>query len=411
MKWPVVTIGSLRSAAPNSLVGGPFGSDLTAKDYVESGVPVIRGTNLSNEAGFSGEDFVFVSDSKADLLRANNAFRGDLIFTQRGTLGQVGLIPRDSTYDRYVVSQSQMKLTVDTQRVDSKFVYYFFRSPATVQNVKNRAITSGVPHINLGILRDFTIPLPPLEIQKNITILLQGYDDLIENNRRRMQLLEESARLLYKEWFVHLRFPGHEHVKLTAGVPQGWAKTTIGALGEIITGKTPSTKDESNFGFEVPFIKTPDMHRQTLIVETEQSLSERGAQLQPKKLLPRGSILVSCIGTVGVVSITTRPSQTNQQINSIIPSWNDLRYYSYFALTALKLRLEAMGGGATMPNVSKTKFGNVPLLLPIASLLSSFQEIAEPIFSQIENLLILNTKLTRARDLLLPRLMSGELVA
>ena len=110
------------------------------------------------------DDFVFVSEKKADDLRSNTAFPGDVVFTQRGTLGQVGMIPWEAFFSRYIISQSQMKFTVDAKPADPRFVYYFFRLPSTVQRVTNHAVTSGVPHINLGILKEFKITLPDIGI-------------------------------------------------------------------------------------------------------------------------------------------------------------------------------------------------------------------------------------------------------
>jgi type I restriction enzyme S subunit len=157
MKWPRVKLESIKAQVNYSLVGGPFGSDLTTRDYVDEGVPVIRGVNLPEERSFNDDDFVFVREEKADRLFSNNAYPGDVVFTQRGTLGQVGIIPVDSRFSRYLLSQSQMKLSVNPAKADAKFVYYYFRHPDTVQNIKNHAITSGVPHINLGLLRDFEL--------------------------------------------------------------------------------------------------------------------------------------------------------------------------------------------------------------------------------------------------------------
>ncbi len=150
MRWEVIPLDSLKAPEPNSIVGGPFGSDLTQKDYVDWGVPVIRGGNLSHDTHFHDDDFVYVSEEKADRLKQNCAYPGDLIFTQRGTLGQVGLIPYESKFQRYVISQSQMKVKVDSTLLNAKFLYYYFRNPSIVQLIKNLAITSGVPHINLG---------------------------------------------------------------------------------------------------------------------------------------------------------------------------------------------------------------------------------------------------------------------
>src|SRR5215813_6022799 len=224
MKWPKVKLDSVKADIRYAFVGGPFGSNLTTRDYVDEGVPVIRGNNLPADRTFLDDDFVFVTEEKADTLQSNIAYPGDVIFTQRGTLGQVGIIPLEAKFSRYIISQSQMKLSVNPEKADARFVYYFFRMPSTVQAVIKHALTSGVPHINLGILKDFELPLPHISIQERISDILSVYDDLIENNKRRMTLLEEAARQLYREWFVRLSFPGYEHTYITHGVPDGWER-------------------------------------------------------------------------------------------------------------------------------------------------------------------------------------------
>src|SRR5690606_15281797 len=133
---------------PNACVGGPFGSELTTRDYVESGVPVIRGTNLGRD-GFVDDGFVFVSETKAEALRQNQARPGDIAFTQRGTIGQVALIPEGARYARYVISQSQMKLTPDLQRVDPRYLVHYFKSPQALAHLQRNTLATGVPHINL----------------------------------------------------------------------------------------------------------------------------------------------------------------------------------------------------------------------------------------------------------------------
>ncbi len=137
------------------MTGGPFGSNLVSNDYRPDGVPVIRGVNLSTESKFSFKNFVFVSEAKADQLLPNNAHSGDLIFTQRGTLGQVGIIPKESGYERFVISQSQMKLTVDETKANASLLFLIFVHLNVVKSIQNRTITSGVPHINLETLKNF----------------------------------------------------------------------------------------------------------------------------------------------------------------------------------------------------------------------------------------------------------------
>jgi type I restriction enzyme S subunit len=294
--------------------------------------------------------------------------------------------------------------------VESEFLFYALVARREYIRELATEASHGTKKLETDVLSAFKIPIPKPDVQRRVIDVISTYDDLIENNRRRMALLEETAWLLYQEWFVRSRFPGHEHTRILNCVPEGWCRGRVADLGEIITGKTPSTEDESNYGEDIPFVKTPDMHRQLIIVDTEQSLSKKGANSLSNKFIPEGSILVACIGAkLGVVSLTSVRCQTNQQINAVIPSHKSLRYYSFFALRDLKPMLQAMGGGATMPNVNKTKFSGLPLLLPPLPLLSTFNDVVDTVFSQIRTLLLLNKNLASARDLLLPRLMSGEI--
>ena len=222
-------------------------------------------------------------------------------------------------------------------------------------------------------------------------------------------MLEQAAWLLYKEWFVHLRFPGHEDVKIKDGVPEGWASGVIGDLGEIVTGKTPSKKMASYYGDDIPFIKTPDMHGNRVVTKTEENLSDEGANSQAAKMLPPRSILVSCIGTVGIVALNASAAQTNQQINAIIPRTDSLRYWSFFMAETLRPLLEGVGGGATMPNINKSKFSAIPVVIPSQQILDQFSSAVAPNIDQIERLTVIKDQLARARDLLLPKLMNGEI--
>jgi type I restriction enzyme S subunit len=198
-KWPEVTVGDIADTRKNALVGGPFGSNLVSKDYVKQGVPVIRGQNMGSRQ--IGGDFVFVTEEKAQALAANTARPGDLIFTQRGTLGQVALVPH-GLYDTYIVSQSQMKLTADPKKADPLFLYYIFSSPEQLAYIDAHAIKVGVPHTNLGILRNTPVILPPLAEQRRIVEILGTLDDKIELNRQLNATLEQLARTIFQSWFV-----------------------------------------------------------------------------------------------------------------------------------------------------------------------------------------------------------------
>lgn len=177
-EWAFVSVNTIAASVKNAIVGGPFGSDLVSKDYVPDGVPVIRGQNMGEH--WLQEPYVFVTEEKAKALEANWARPGDVVFTQRGTLGQVSLVPRQK-YERYLVSQSQMKVSLNDSLVSSRYFHYWFSSPQGQATISQSAIQTGVPHINLGILRGLPLLLPPLAEQLRIASSLSGIDALISS--------------------------------------------------------------------------------------------------------------------------------------------------------------------------------------------------------------------------------------
>jgi type I restriction enzyme S subunit len=235
------------------------------------------------------------------------------------------------------------------------------------------------------------------------------------------------ARALYREWFVHFRFPGHDRLPSLAGrragdegrqvrvasplgdIPQGWQVKSIQQFGTVITGKTPSKANADFYGNDVPFVKTPDMHGNMFILGTSDCLSTAGAESQANKTLPADSICVSCIGTIGVVSITTEDCQTNQQINSVVLANPASREFLFLRLQDAKQTLENLGAnGATMGNVNKGKFEAMEIVCPPDEVFARYHRLVEPMFSEILSLFRQIQNLRRTRDLLLPRLLSGQ---
>ncbi|MBN1548285.1 MAG: restriction endonuclease subunit S [Syntrophaceae bacterium] len=384
MSWPKLKLESLAAKEPYSFVGGPFGSKLTTRDYVESGIPVIRGSNMNNGRYLDMTDFVFVTESKVrEDLSSNLAKPGDLVFTQRGTLGQVAIIPSDGIADRYVVSQSQMKLTVDEDKADRLFLYYFFSSREATERIVSFVSSSGVPHINLTVLRNFEVPVPPPENQRNIARVLSTYDDLIENNRRRIQLLEQAARLLYKEWFVHLRFPGHEHTPIIDGVPEGWGKKSLGAVAPLKYGKSLKNDDRVPGPFPV--------YGSSGIVGTH-----------TKPLVSGPTVIVGRKGNVGSVYWSTEdchPIDTVYYIDSARCS-----FFLYYALQQMTF----ISTDVAVPGLNRNFAHSRSLLVAEQKILRLFEETASPLHQQMELLKRQNASLAKARDLLLPKLMNGE---
>jgi type I restriction enzyme, S subunit len=406
LSWEWVSIGD----APLDIIDGDRGKEYPKQhEFLNDGPCLFLNTGNVTKSGFSFANTMFISEQKDAALRKGKLRRDDVIMTTRGTIGNCAYYHSGVPFESVRINSGMVIFRTHPENLTPAFLYQYLRSD--VFDGKAQAIRSGAaqPQLPIRDIKTIELPLPPLPEQQRIAAILSAYDDLIENNRRRIGLLEEAARQLYKEWFVRFRFPGHEHVKIVDGVPEGWERGRVADLGLAVTGKTPSKNVSENFGFDVPFIKTPDMHGQSLIVATDECLSERGANSQANKTLPIGSILVSCIGTIGVVAMNAIPAQTNQQINAVIPKQKHWQFFAYFALQAIKPNLEAMGGGATMANVNKSKFENVPIVIADDRLILQFDEAVRPLFELVELLIKHSLQLAKARDLFLPRLMNGSL--
>jgi type I restriction enzyme, S subunit len=200
--WSSTTLGAI-AAGTNGLVDGPFGSNLPASAYTLSGIPVVRGSNLSlGESRFNDHEFVYVSDETAARLARSICWPGDIVFTKKGTIGQTGFIPPRGRFDKYLLSSNQMKLSVDPEKADALFVYYVVSTPENREKLIRDASITGVPKTNVAYLREFPIKLPRLSEQRAIAHILGTLDDKIELNRRMNETLEAMARALYKSWFV-----------------------------------------------------------------------------------------------------------------------------------------------------------------------------------------------------------------
>ncbi len=315
------------------------------------------------------------------------------------------LIAKDGSYLKHVfvwnnnidlvILSSIAILRPNKYKINPYYLAKYLSSPSVKKAMSGYVSGVALPRIILKDFKKFEIKIPPLKTQQRIASILEAYDDLIENNTRRIKILEEMAKRIYKQWFVDFKFPGHEKTKFVNSplgkIPMGWEVINLSYYGKVITGKTPSKKKPENFGNFMPFIKTPDMHNNIFCISTNEGLSEIGVKSQLNKIIPENSLCVSCIGTAGVVTITSQPSQTNQQINSIIPKFENYREYLYYTLVGLKQTIEQYGSnGATMVNLNKGKFEALKVLLPNKILLDEFTNLAKPIFDNIKKLQIKN---------------------
>lgn len=288
---------------------------------------------------------------------------------------------------------------------DEDYLYYLVCSPIVRDiAIKSMVGSSGRQRVQTDVIKGIEVELPALDEQRKIGSLLKILDDKIAVNNKINENLEQQAQAIYHSWFVNYEpFDGTK--------PDDWSDGTIDDLGtEIICGKTPSTKKSEYYGGNTPFITIPDMHGCVYIVSTERYLSDAGVASQPKKTLPPNTVCVSCIGTAGLVTLVSEESQSNQQINSIIPKEGISVYYIYLLMQTLADTINKLGqSGSTIVNLNKTHFGKIQVMIPSERVLQEFDSLCRPLFDTILSNQKENINLSELRDALLPKLMSGEL--
>lgn len=386
------------------------------KDFAENGIPIIKIKNISPPT-VSLDDLTYVSN---EIAKKQNKFElsyDDVLIAMTGShinqwASVVGRVARVKYHDRTLLNQRVGKVTIkENAEADIDYVYYYLSQDSVkIELAAKAGGAANQANISPTQIKELLFPCPNLRMQTKIANMLLTYDNLIENNQKQIKLLEEAAQRLYKEWFVDLHFPGYEDVPVIDGVPEGWITRSVSDFGDVITGKTPSTAKSEYYGGSIPFVTIPDMYGNVFPIKTEKYLSTQGANTQKNKFLPKNSVIVSCIATVGLVCIAVEPCQTNQQINSVILNDENDLYFFYSAMKLIKSLLDGVGSnGATMTNVNKTKFSSIKVLYPTENICKSFNDFCKPIFENIFNLSVAINKLTQARDRLLPKLMSGEL--
>jgi type I restriction enzyme S subunit len=422
--WQVTTIEGIKADKKHALSMGPFGSNITKDNFVQSGVPVIRGNNLT-EYRFLDGDFVFVTESKADELSASIAFSEDIVITHRGTLGQVGIIPKKSKHLKYVVSQSGMKVSCNTSMANPQFVFYFLKSPKGQYLLLRNTSQTGVPAIAqpLASLRSVPIPLPKLDEQNSIVDVLSPVDDLIELNRRISTNLEKIGRALFKHWFIDFEFPnengkpykssGGEMVDSELGeIPKGWKVRKVGEVIKIFGGTTPSTKEQKYWeGGTIHWATPKDLSDldSPVLTDTERKITPEGLATISSGLLPVGTVLLSSRAPIGYIAISQIPVSINQGFIAMVCNHELPNYY---VLNWIQYNLDiikSVASGTTFEEVNKSNFRRLNILVPPPGLISKFTTIFGSLYEFILNNSFQSRTLVSIRDSLIPRLMSGQI--
>lgn len=462
--WAKVSIESIQANQQGAIAIGPFGSRLKSDNYVESGIPVIRGTNLTDGATFTG-DFVYISQEKADTLGSSNVYQHDLVFPHRGSIGEVGIIVDNN---RYVLSSSLMKLTVDVSQVNPMYLYYFFRSGVGRHELLKNSSQVGTPGIGqpLTSLKSIEFKKPPLEVQNRIVKILSELDKKITLNRQINQTLEQMAQTRFKSWFVDFdpvvdnaldagffeqeldlpddllrRAEARKAVRAQAGfkplpaatrqlfpaafepcaepslglggwVPKGWGNIAIYSLAEFVNGAAYKAFEPNLEKRGLPIIKIAELKSG---VTSQTAFSDKS--MPEKYRLTTGDILFSWSGnpdtSIDTFVWTYGEAWLNQHIFKVTPP-NKIGERS-FVLTALKSLKPIFAD--TARNKQTTGLGHVTIadlkrlqiIKPDSKVLAAWEHLVSPYLNQIHTLTQQAQTLAQLRDTLLPKLISGEL--
>jgi len=332
-----------------------------------------------------------------------------LVAMYGANVGQLGWLRKSAT-----VNQAICALVIDEKKADWRFVFYsllLHRGDLTIQ-----AQGAAQQNLNQDLIRNFSIETPPLPIQRRIAGILSAYDDLIENSQRRIKILESMARALYREWFVHFRFPGHEkHPRVASPlgeIPQGWEVKTVADAFVICGGGTPSRKEDGFWeGGTIQWYSPSDLTGAgTMFMDDSgDHITERGLTQSSARMFPARSVMLTSRATIGAIAINTQPACTNQGFITCLPNERVPLYFLFHWLTENVPTFQRMASGATFKEISRGVFKTIEFLQPPGEVVERFEAMVTPMSEKVLVLQRQVQNLRRTRDLLLPRLLSGQI--
>ena len=405
MKWEKVKLGDCCTK---------IGSGSTPKGgstvYIDEGVALIRSQNVYN-LSFDYSGLVFINSEAAEKLNGVKIEPNDILLNITGdSVARTCLVPIEVIPAR--VNQHVSIIRPRKNVLDATFLSYYLASPFMQSFMLGLAVGKGTSRnaMTKDMISNFEIPCPAMAIQKKIASILKSYDDLIENNQKHIKLLEEAAQRLYKEWFVDLRFPGHEGVNVVDGVPEGWKIKKIEELADTMSGGTPTRSHEEYYSSgEILWLKTKELN-DGFIFDTEEKITEAGLKNSSAKLFEKGCIILAMYGaTIGRLGISSVTMCCNQACCVLKIKEIFLFEYVYLWLVNNREMLISRGRGSAQSNLSQELIKQIEVRIPSEGVLIKFSNVVDKLLKNKEILEKQISSLREARDRLLPKLMSGEI--
>lgn len=378
MSWKQVTVGEIASVITKGTTPTTYGMP-----FVESGINFIRAEALNGNSSLDHNGFVFIDINTHEKLVRSQLQEKDVLVTIAGAnVGKCGFVRQADLPAN--TNQAVGIIRVKESIADPRFIYYHFKLPSTQKLCLSIGGQSAQPNVNLANLKAFKLFLPDISMQSQIADILSAYDDLIENNRRRMALLEDAARMIYREWFVRLRFPGYETTRIVDGVPEGWEKRRLGDVISLKYGK--ALRDADRRGGMIPVYGSSGV-----------------VGFHDTALTKSPGIIVGRKGNAGSVFWSDNdfwPIDTTYYIST-----EESDYFVYHNLQNQPF----INSDVAVPGLNRDYAHSMSLISPDAYTKGCFNEVVTPMYEQVWKLREMNQKLQQARDILLPKLMSGEI--
>ncbi len=399
--WPLTSLGSvvkfLSGGTPNK----------STENYWNGRIPWVTSGEMTSERIHTTE---YALTEEGAVAGSRLVPKGTSFIVVRGmSLAKefrVSMAMRDMAFNQDV------KAVILCDEFDRTFIYYYLKSQSNPIRDSASEAAHGTKKLDMAVLEQWPIPRVPLDTQKKIAAVLCRYDDLIENNKRRITLLENMAEEIYREWFVRFRFPGWQGAEFEKGQPASWMYQKIAEAFDFTGGGTPS-KDNDSFwrNGDIDWYTPSDITKSNslFMASSEYQCNEEGLRRSSAKLFPAYSVMMTSRATIGAIGINTKPACTNQGFITCIPNEQYPLTYLYHWLKAAKPHFEMLSGGATFPELIKSTFKKIEILSPDQGVIEKFDELVSPMFKQMESLAEQNRKLEQTKKQLLPRLISGKL--
>ena len=409
MRWEKVKLGDLA----NCIQPGPFGSQLHSSDYADEGTPIIMPKDMIG-GKISHQDLIRVPDEHLQRLKRHQVFDGDLMVARKGDVRKCVYITENE--NGWLTGSDCLKVSLDKGKCYPKYIYYQLRSPFIGRWLETISIGATMPSLNTGLLSGIEISLPTIDEQMRIAEVLSSYDDLIENNQKQIKLLEEAAQRLYKEWFVDLRFPGHETIPTTDGIPEGWLYRPLSEVFDFVRGKSYTSKELS----DAVGVLMVNLKNIRAFGGYKRNAEKRfTGQFKENQTLAAGDIVMGVtdmtqerrlVGHVALVPDMGEAMTFSMDLIKIIPKLTDkLFVYSALYYGGLSKRISPLANGVNVLHLKPEAMMGIEMLIPHDAIVRAYHEQIAPVIVRIETLQKQCDIATEARDRLLSKLMNGEI--